>query len=305
MPLSKKATWGFVGESNRREINAKVKWLLQNTPDDDEARAMKAVLEKPRQVPDAIPAHMLPEGAVVAAVGGPSSSSADGENLHRKRHHRKGCPRHAQRVLARQQEALGEAVQAVAAGNPARALQLRRQIDDIGKATVSAKTATEEANLIGVAGLTMADKSGTATRLSRKERQLAALLAEAHPVHLLPSLHVPQAVGKGMAMFLTGGYTADPHMYDRRPNREHPNFGAVARVFDVERDSQFHGSPTPDPTASAEEQRRAVMAHTAPLAKRKLMALPVDKSTCRLKDDVKAHHELACTSAKSMMRGKR
>uniref|UniRef100_A0A7S1MFZ9 Uncharacterized protein n=1 Tax=Neobodo designis TaxID=312471 RepID=A0A7S1MFZ9_NEODS len=307
MPLSKKATWGFVAESNNREVNQKVRWLLQNRPEDPEARRFKEQLDKPALALAAIPKHMLPEGAVVREA----EQTPVGERPHRKRHHRKGCPRHTQHVLEKQRETLTEAAQAVAKGNPAQALRLRRQVEEIAQAPLRARTATEEANLIGAAGVMPPPEAAEATtatggekpkHLSRKERQLAALLCDPRPEHIVPGLHVPQSVGKGMAMFLTGGYTEDPHMYDRRPLREHPNFAKVARVFDVEKDSEFHGSPTPPPAAGEDAQRNA-LAFTAPLARRKLMALPTDKSKCRLKDEVKAHLELANTSAKSMMRG--
>jgi hypothetical protein len=42
---------------------------------------------------------------------------------------------------------------------------------------------------------------------------------------LLPGLHIPHVVGAGMCRMLTGGMPArNTRHYDRRPNREHPNF---------------------------------------------------------------------------------
>ena len=320
MPTAKNASWGFVGEANRKEIDTKVRWMLANQPDHPEAVAVRTVLEKPPPAISPIPPHLLPEGAIVstssaprskkrahterdasgdaAAADGTATTASDAKRPHRHRHHRRNCPRHEQQEQLRQTAAVADTVREVQRGNPLAALQLRRAHDSAAAAAsrqdqVGALGYTKASQVIG-SDVPFADRATLKPAPSRKERELNALLAADQPTQILPNLYVPGVVGRGMAMFLTGSFDADPHMYDRRPQREHPDFQKVARTFDVTVDETFRATPTVDGSASS------IVA--SPIAKRKLMALPVDKSHCRLKDEVKAHLELACTSAKTMMR---
>jgi hypothetical protein len=289
MPRGKQ-DWAFVAQVNRKEFDTKVTWLLEKQPQHPEARAVAAVLAKPPLVPDAIPKHMLPEGAILPST---APSTADGmpswPRQHRHRKHREGCARHARRVEERsaQRERVQGAVLADAAkemlrGNFDVAASLRSVYD---RQVASAEIGVHQA---------LSPPREKKPAITRKERQLKALLAEDAPTLILPQLYVPGVVGKGMALFLTGNFTADPHQYDRRPVKEHPDFGKVARQFDAAKEVVLQAD-TPVPDASRLE-------HGSPAHHRKLMKLPCDKTFTRKKDEVKAHLELACTTGKTMMR---
>ena len=203
--------WFADRESFRREWDAAAKWRLKYRPKDEETALYYGALQQSAAAaadPAATTTVPSPEGIAAGA--------AQRKRIHIRHKHKRVCPDAEQRRQAEQP--CGRQTPTAGAGADATSLGERAVVVESNDNT------TMTANANGISNRAVRQQPIT-YMLSRRADELQSLGLARPPPMLLPGLHVPHVVGAGMCRMLTGGMPAkDSKQYERRPNRDHPDF---------------------------------------------------------------------------------
>lgn len=199
----KKTDWLADREAFRREWNTAAKWNLKHRPNDEETLEYYSDLKKPY----APPLHS-------EAESDNQQQQQPKKRIHIRHKHKRVCPEHALKEKERSIE-----------HDPVTTSSPSTRGNVVTNDTLKANLETSVTNR-------MIRQQPVTYTLNQKADELIKLGLAKPPEMLLPGLHIPHVVGAGMCRMLTGGMPAhNARHYERRPNRDHPDF--TKRTVDV------------------------------------------------------------------------